>query len=136
MAGVEDMEFEYRETSYADLEEGMYRARLVRVEPCTTQFGNQLRWIFEVYDEEEVVEVSGITSTKFSSRSKGFAWYSALGGKVTDGKIRIKDVIGNEALVEIKQRVGRDGTTKFSNIVDVKPLPKKKKKKKSDEEEE
>ena len=136
MAGVEDMEFEYRETSYVDLEEGMYRAKLVRVEPIETQFGNQLRWIFEVYDEEEVVEVSGITSTKFSSRSKGFAWYSALGGKVTDGKIRIKDVIGNEALVEIKQRVGRDGTTKFSNIVDVKPLPKKKKKKKSDEEEE
>jgi len=136
MAGVEDMEFEYRETSYVDLEEGMYRAKLVRVEPIETQFGNQLRWIFEVYDEEEVVEVSGITSKKFSSRSKGFAWYSALGGKVTDSKIRIKDVIGNEALVEIKQRVGRDGTSKFSNIVDVKPLPKKKKKKKSDEEEE
>lgn len=127
---MEDLVFEYRETGNVELEEGMYEAELKRIEKIDTQYGEQLRWVFDVYDEEsdEYTEVSGITSQKFTSRSKGFAWFSALGGKVKDGKVNLNEIIGNRALVEIRYRKGR-GDIEFPNVTDVKPLPKKSKRK-------
>lgn len=121
----EELEFEFRESAgFVDLEEGTYEAKLDRVELITTEYGKSLRWIFDVYvdeDDVEAVEVSGMSSIKFTDKSKAYKWFSALGGKVKDGKIRLDDIIGNECLVEIKHRKGKDGETVFPNVVDVKP---------------
>ena len=122
---MSDLEFDFRETGeFTQLEEGTYEAKLNRVELITTEYGKSLRWIFDVYvdeDEEDTVEVSGVSSIKFTDKSKAYRWFTALGGKVRDGKVYIEDVIGNECLVEIKNRKGRDGDAVFSNVVDVKP---------------
>ena len=122
---MSDLEFEFKETGeFTQLEEGTYEARLNRVELITTEFGKSLRWIFDVYvdeDEEDTVEVSGVSSIKFTDKSKAYRWFTALGGKVRDGKVYIEDVIGNECLVEIRNRKGKDGEAVFSNVVDVKP---------------
>lgn len=122
---MSDLEFDFRETGeFTQLEEGTYEAKLNRVELITTEYGKSLRWIFDVYadeDGEDTVEVSGVSSIKFTDKSKAYRWFTALGGKVRDGKVYIEDVIGNECLVEIKNRKGKDGDAVFSNVVDVKP---------------
>lgn len=108
----------------------MYEGKLADIVVVDTTYGKGLRWVFDVDVEGTLVSVSGVTSTKFSNRSKAFAWFTALGGEVKNRKINLRDVIGRKAMVEVRKRVGRDGKTEFANVVDVKPLPKMPKKKK------
>ena len=125
------------------LDEGMYEAELVEIRDIQTQFGASWRWIFRVLDAEtengEAPLVSGVTSQRLSTRSKAYAWISALLGRNLKGgeTIDLDTLVGKKAQVEIRNRRMRDGT-EVSNVVDVKPLPRRKArraKKKSEEEE-
>jgi len=125
------------------LDEGMYEAELVEIRDIQTQFGASWRWIFRVLDAEtengDTPLVSGVTSQRLSTRSKAYAWISALLGRNLKGgeTIDLDTLVGKKAQVEIRNRRMRDGT-EVSNVVDVKPLPRRKArraKKKSEEEE-
>jgi len=115
------------------LEEGMYPVELVEIRDIETDYGDSLRWIFSVFEEEdedgEIPEVSGITSIRFSAKSKAYRWASALLGYEPDvgEEIDLDDLIGERGLGELKTGTLRDGT-EVSNLVDLKPLPKKVKK--------
>ena len=125
------------------LDEGMYEAELIEIREIQTQFGNSWRWIFRITDAEtENGEplVSGVTSQRVSTRSKAYSWISALLGRNLKGgeTIDLDSLVGKKAQVEIRNRRMRDGT-EVSNVVDVKPLPRRKArraKRKSEEESE
>ena len=112
------------------LEEGMYEAELTEIREIETQFGQSWRWIFRVLDAEtengDTPLVSGVTSQRLSTRSKAYAWISALLGRNLKGgeTIDLDSLVGKKAQVEIRNRRMRDGT-EVSNVVDVKPLPRK-----------
>lgn len=127
------------------LDEGMYEAELVEIRDIQTQFGASWRWIFRITDAEtedgEAPLVSGVTSQRLSTRSKAYAWISALLGRNLKGgeTIDLDSLIGKKAQVEIRNRRMRDGT-EVSNVADVKPLPRARKRakraKRSEEESE
>ena len=123
------------------LEEGMYPVELVEIRDIETDYGDSLRWIFSVFEEEdeegETPEVSGITSIRFSAKSKAYKWASALLGYEPDvgEEIDLDDLVGERGLGELKTGMLRDGT-EISNLDDLKPLPKKVKKPAVEEEEE
>ena len=115
----------------------------MEIRDIQTQFGASWRWIFRVLDAEtengEAPLVSGVTSQRLSTRSKAYSWISALLGRNLKGgeTIDLDTLVGKKAQVEIRNRRMRDGT-EVSNVVDVKPLPRRKArraKKKSEEEE-
>lgn len=116
------------------LDEGMYPVELLEIRDVETEFGDSLRWIFGVFEEEdedgEVPEVSGITSIRFSEKSKAYGWASALLGYQPEvgEEVDLDDLIGLQGLGELKTGALRDGT-EISNLVDLKPLPARKKKK-------
>ena len=92
-----------------------------------------IAWIFEIEagEEEESVEVEGMTSTKFSvgrKPSKAVQWVSALLGrevKVGD-KIDLDELVGKECMVKVEDRKLNDGTI-VSRVTDVIRKPGKKK---------
>jgi len=118
---------------FAEIEDGMYEAKLVEIEETTLpEWGERWRWWFEVETEdEETVKVAGLTSRKFSDRSKAYKWFSALTGREPEigEEVDLDEAVGNECLVEVKNKPGQGGAV-FPNVVDVKPVPKKSKKKK------
>ena len=62
--------------------QGIYHARVDKVEPHQSKFGEMVRWTFTIIDvtKPDVVNtaVSGLTSTKISSKSKLYTWLQAF----------------------------------------------------------
>ena len=112
------------------LEEGIYEAEFKRTEEVNIpKYGDRIRWVFEVEDEEEgTVEVSGLTSTIFNERSKAYRWAKALGydERKHGEDFDLDDLAGAKCIVKIENRETGSGAT-ISNVVDV--IAKKKKKK-------
>jgi len=112
------------------MDEGVYRGRLEEIRDIETEWGDSLRWIFALPEEEEEPLVSGITSRKMSERSKAFKWSGALLGEPLEvgDEVDLDELTGLEADVVLKTGELRDGT-EVSNVVDVLPLKRKKKEK-------
>lgn len=81
--------------------------------------------------------MSGITSQRMSEKSKSYKWASALLNRKPEvgEEIDLDDLMGLEAMAELKSAALRDGT-EVSNVFDLIPRPAKKKKKAAREEEE
>jgi len=138
----DDLVFEVEEYEFEQLEEGTYLAQLKDIQRISTQYGESLKWFFDVEVEDEetggtkIVTVSGLTRAKVTKKNKTYKWFKALGGRENvDGTIDLRSVIGNKCLIHVVVREGRDGA-QFSNVDDVLPPPKemresKKKSKKS-----
>jgi len=111
---------------FTEIDDGMYEAELVSVSTTDIpEWGERWRWSFRVVlEEDEIVEVSGLTTTKFSTMSKAYKWFSALAGREPEigEEVDLDELVGKKALIEIKN-VQR-GEFKISNVTDVKPLPK------------
>lgn len=138
MSGEEEIwEFEFRESRFGTVPDGNYRVKLVDLQlTASNKFGREvLRWIFEIVEgDHKGVQVSGVTSTAMSERSKAYRWFSALGGKPVekeDGRkvVNPRTVIGNEAIARIETRRDAQGRT-WSNVIDLFPIVEDKKKKK------
>jgi len=115
---------------FTEIDDGMYEAELVSVSTTDIpEWGERWRWSFRVVlEEDEIVEVNGLTTTKFSTRSKAYRWFSALANREpgVGEEVDLEELVGKKALIEVKN-VQR-GEFKISNVADVKPLPKKRKK--------
>jgi len=123
--------------SAVHVEQGVYPAVLKGYELRKLGVSGEERevivWIFEIEtgEEEESVEVEGMTSTKFSvgrKPSKAVQWVSALLGrevKVGD-KIDLDELVGKECMVKVEDRKLNDGTI-VSRVTDVIRKPGKKK---------
>lgn len=126
--GGEELEFEVKEVIPASaVEENEFETigTLEKLEVLQTKFGQSIRWWFRVQYGDMEGLVSGLTSTRISTASKAYNWFIALGGSVRDGKIKLNEVIGNQAIVKVVKRSNEKGT-QFLNVVDVKPLVPKK----------
>ena len=70
--------------------QGIYHARVDKVEPHQSKFGEMVRWTFTIIDvtKPDVVNtaVSGLTSTKISSKSKLYTWLQAFGVLLEQGE--------------------------------------------------
>lgn len=74
------MGYKVKISDFEALADGLYDGRFVDVEEKEGDKGAFLIWHFEVMlpDEGRWVEVSGVSSTKFSSQAKGRQWLDAL----------------------------------------------------------
>lgn len=122
------------------IEEGIYSAKLKDVElrKITVRDGDReeerdiLQWTFDVETEEGIVEIQGITSTKFSTGrnpSKFYKWACALLGRTIEPgeEIDTDDLLGIPCTVIVEDRKLADGTI-ISRVTDVKKASKRKKK--------
>lgn len=95
----------------ADLEDGVFAATLVKVEPFTYEHAEGprqlLRWTFSLEDYEtatSTVTVEGVSSVAVGPKAKAYAWLTALLGAermLERPELRERDLIGRDCLVEI-----------------------------------
>jgi len=118
-----DEEIEFREAEIPEVEPGTYEAVVADIQGIETQYGKSLRWFFDVKTaEDEEVRITGISSRKTSKRSKLYKWATAILGEELE-KIKLKDLIGKECMVIVKNK------NNFPSVVDVLPPVRTKKKK-------
>jgi len=137
-----------QEFEVVNIEEGIYEAKFVGIEPreVDTEQGKRevFIWTFEVDTGEETVEVQGMTSQKISTGrnpSKAYNWLCAIAGRKLepDEEIDTDELEGAECVVIVEDKKVGDMTV--SRVTDVKKArPKKtakksKAKKKAEEEE-
>jgi hypothetical protein len=73
------MAFKFKATSYhARLQPGLYQAMLIAIEERSSDNGAYLRWTFTIDHEADEVEVSALSSTKFSPTAKARKYAEAL----------------------------------------------------------
>ena len=89
------------------VEEGDYNAKVVNI--ITDQggkFGKMLIFNFDI----KGVEVSALCSQKLNPKTKLFSWVKVLTGKepVVGEDLIIKDLVGKEALVTVRNRIVKD----------------------------
>ncbi len=101
------------------LEDGVYDAKLVNVEPKETKFGERLMWTFEVAGEG--TEVVGFTSMSPSNKANAYQWAAAIAGEI-DPKLGWgpTDVIGGGCVVVLEASEDAQGIEK-NKVVKVKP---------------
>ena len=93
---------------------------LTEISKFTNQWGEQLRWTFELEGEEYTwkskdgksgqFKVSGSSSKACSPKSKLYKWYSKLMGKepIEGETISLKNILGMKCMVMIKINHGKD----------------------------
>jgi hypothetical protein len=76
------MAFKFRATSYhARLKPGLYEGKLTAIEERSSDNGPYLRWTFAIDHHGDEVEVSALSSTKFSPTAKARKYAEALLGR-------------------------------------------------------
>lgn len=106
--------------------EGEYVAKLSNLEMTNhPQYGDSIRWSFELISpaEHAGVNVTAMSSTKVSPKSKIFSWASAFGMKLVPGEdLDLETLLGKKIKVRVKNKVvtknveGKDVTLTFSNV--------------------
>jgi hypothetical protein len=116
--------FRIKKTEYKLLPPDTYTATIaaIVVQPATNpDFGDQLRWRFDVDDLEgnDVVPISGWTSLNYSSKSRAFEWTQAALGVKPEGmpdELTAEVLTGKRVRVLVIVKNRTDGTQ--SNKVD------------------
>lgn len=76
------MAFRFKATSYhARLKPGLHQGRLTAIEERSSESGPYLRWTFAIDQQGDEVEVSALSSTKFSPMAKARKYAEALLGR-------------------------------------------------------
>ncbi len=100
------------------LDPGTYPAVLKSVDEKDTQYGERLRWLFDV--PEHGAEVAGFTSRSGSRQSNAYDWATTLNPNVAhQDRWGPKDVVGKECTLEVDVYQGNQGPK--NKIVQVKP---------------
>lgn len=112
-------------TEQKPVPEGYYVARLDGLEPVTNQFGDSVKWTFTIQAPADFVgtQVTGMSSTKVSPKSKMFAWLQAFGVVLNpDDEFDVETLLGKLCQVRIVNKSkttvkdGREQSTTFSNV--------------------
>jgi hypothetical protein len=118
------MSFKFKATSSsAPLEPGLYHASLTAIEARHGDLGEYLRWTFSVDEDDREVEVSALTSTKFSTTAKARKYAEALLGRtIKNGEeLAPNELYGCGCLLVITVDTLNDGGT-VNKVDQVLPL--------------
>lgn len=105
--------------------EGFYVARLDGLESVTNQFGDSVKWTFTIQAPQDYVgvQVTAMSSTKVSPKSKMFGWLQAFGVILNpDEEFDIETLLGKVCRIRVKNREkktsvdGKERVTVFSNV--------------------
>jgi len=117
-----------------EIEDGTYRVKLESWEDAEMKWEGKtrpgLKWTFsfpDVADEEgNPGELTAMSSTALSPKSKLWAWYQALTGVSLDldMEIDLDDMVGKEAQAAVVHKPGSDGTGSWPRIENLIALPK------------
>jgi len=119
------MPLKIKYTEQKAVPEGYYVARLDGLEPVTNQFGDSVKWTFTIQAPQEFVgtQVTGMSSTKVSPKSKMFAWLQAFGVVLNpDEEFDIETLLGKMCQIRTVNKTkttvkdGHEQTTTFSNV--------------------
>src|SRR5262249_41583984 len=93
------------------LKSGTYPATLVGTESRDSDFGQTIRWTFELSVAGRTTKRTGVSSMNTGAKSKARRWASALLGRpLRDGEELDTDtLVGRECLVEIGLKMGHEG---------------------------
>jgi hypothetical protein len=108
------------------LPEGTYAAHFLDYEERQGNYGPYLIWTFKVYCDDETQDVTGITNTRFGTRSKEYRFIEALQGRAPqDGEdIDLNVLRGAVCQVELDVRERKNGngaSYTVNNVVNVQP---------------
>lgn len=108
---------------------GTYLARVKAIKDGTLRYRGEereiWRWYFEILDENySGTTVEGITSRRFTTRSKAYKWWSsATGHKPRPGEeVELEDALGGIVQITVENRVSQSGR-QYSRVTDVSPIP-------------
>jgi hypothetical protein len=119
------MSIKIRYAEQKPVPEGIYVARLDGLEPVTNQFGESIKWVFTIQSPTEYVgnQVTGLSSTKASPKSKMYAWLQAFGVVLNpDDTFDIETLLGRTCRIRTKNRQkttivnNQEHTAIFSNV--------------------
>jgi len=100
---------------------GTYEAHFLDYDEREGNYGAYLLWTFRVYCNGESQEVSGVTNTRFGTRSKEYRFIEALQGRSPrDGEdIDLNGLRGAPCKVEldVKERANANGASYTVNSV-------------------
>jgi len=117
------MGYEFELQTYIPLDEGNYPAEIARIELETGQFGQQLKFSFDLLGEHEGRTLLGWASAKFSSKSKLYAWTrAALGGQPMEPGylLNTDDLIGRKVNLTVERESREDGS-EYNKVSRIRP---------------
>ena len=92
------------------LPHGTYRARIERVVPVPSSYGDSLRWEFALEDHPDREPTWGFTSAKLSTRSKAGDWLRNIGFNLSYGEqLDLADLAGIEVALTLSVRTNDEG---------------------------
>ena len=96
---------------YVPVEQGYYRGIVTEVESTEGQYGPQLRWKFELLDEEhEGHKLTAWCSAVLSPKSKLNKWATAILGSIpADGMLDVDDLVNAKVMLDVIVEPGKDG---------------------------
>lgn len=113
---------------YAEMKpvpEGQYVARLDGLEPITSTYGDSVKWTFTIQSPAEHAgsQVTALSSTKVSPKSKMFGWLQAFGVMMKpDEEFDLEQLLGKFCIVRIVNNTkitnvnGQQRDVTFSNV--------------------
>lgn len=116
------MGYVIEQQTYETLPTGDYSAEISRVELEEGQFGQQLKFSFDLLGEKEGRTLLGWASCRFSPKSKLYGWTRAAfgGGPIDRGyNLNTDDLIGRKVTLTVLAS-SRDDGTEFNKIDAVK----------------
>jgi hypothetical protein len=103
---------------------GRYKAELITIEERDSKYGGSyLTWTFKVYHNGTTHAVEGATGDSFTSRTREFAWVTALQGRpLGDGEgFSLETLYGHTCEVEVIVKELEYGV--LNKVVKVFPAP-------------
>ncbi len=124
------------------VEEDIYDATFEGVEEAVIKLPDGTerevwQWNFNIEYEGETVTIQGVTTRRFTPRSKAYKWLSAIAGREFEvgEEIDFDEFIGQPCRIIVENKELRNGG-EISRVVDVKRARKKRKVKKKEAEDE
>ena len=110
------------QTTYEPIPTGEYLAKISQITNEDGLYGPQLKFTFDLLNQDEERTLLGWTSAKFSTKSKLFGWTKAAlgGGELPQTKDFDSDeLLGKKVILVVVEKQGDNGP--FNKIDDVKP---------------
>jgi hypothetical protein len=97
---------------YKVIDEGVYAARIASAEPVEGQYGQQIKFSFDVLDADEETSLLGWASAKLTPKTKLFEWAkAAMGDQFEPGQdLNIDDFVGRKVQLVVARRLSADGS--------------------------
>ena len=114
---------EITQTVYETVPSGQYLAKVVDVQAEEGNWGQYLRIVFELQDGQQAgVNVTGVASARFSSRSKLYKWAKAIFGKPIPKSYNLKtqDLLDRPCILSLD--VIEDDGSEFNRVEAVFPV--------------